>query len=78
MRGENPPLSLRDSALWVYPGTFPKSRAQKQRPIHHPSHCFWHAGRVGGLLGYTRVSTTEQKAHLQTDGLKKAGCVRVV
>jgi len=32
---------------------------------------------MGDLLGYARVSTTEQKAHLQTDALKKAGCMRV-
>ena len=32
---------------------------------------------MGDLLGYARVSTTEQKAHLQTDALKKAGCIRV-
>jgi DNA invertase Pin-like site-specific DNA recombinase len=32
---------------------------------------------MGDLLGYARVSTVEQKAHLQTDALKKAGCIRV-
>jgi len=32
---------------------------------------------VGDQLGYARVSTVEQKADLQTDGLKAAGCVRV-
>ena len=57
--------------------TFFKSRARKQRPIHHLSQRFWHADRMGDLLGYARVSTTEQKAHLQTDALKKAGCIRV-
>ena len=32
---------------------------------------------MGDLLGYARVSTTEQKAHLQIDALKKVGCIRV-
>jgi DNA invertase Pin-like site-specific DNA recombinase len=32
---------------------------------------------MGDLLGYARVSTIEQKAHLQTDALKVAGCIRV-
>ncbi len=32
---------------------------------------------MGDFLGYARVSTIEQKAHLQTDALKKAGCIRV-
>jgi DNA invertase Pin-like site-specific DNA recombinase len=54
-----------------------KSRARKQRPIHHPSQCFGTLGGMGDLLGYARVSTAEQKAHLQTDALKKAGCTRV-
>jgi len=32
---------------------------------------------MGDFLGYARVSTVEQRAHLQTDALKKAGCTRV-
>jgi DNA invertase Pin-like site-specific DNA recombinase len=32
---------------------------------------------MGDLLGYARVSTIEQKAHLQTDALEAAGCIRV-
>jgi DNA invertase Pin-like site-specific DNA recombinase len=32
---------------------------------------------MGHLLGYARVSTTEQNAHLQTDALTSAGCVKV-
>jgi Resolvase, N terminal domain len=66
-----------DSVLWEHLGTSHESRVQKQGPIYHLSHHFWHAGSMGDLLGYARVSTTEQKAHLQTDALKKAGCIRV-
>jgi DNA invertase Pin-like site-specific DNA recombinase len=32
---------------------------------------------MGDLLGYARVSTIEQRAHLQTDALNSAGCIRV-
>lgn len=32
---------------------------------------------MGNLRGYARVSTNEQKAHLQTDALKAVGGVRV-
>jgi DNA invertase Pin-like site-specific DNA recombinase len=33
--------------------------------------------RMGHLLGYARVSTTDQQPHLQVDALERAGCYRV-
>jgi DNA invertase Pin-like site-specific DNA recombinase len=76
-RAEKPPFTFAISRCAKVPRLLFKNRARKQRPIHHPSHRFWHADAMGDLLGYARVSTTEQKAHLQTDALKKAGCIRV-
>jgi DNA invertase Pin-like site-specific DNA recombinase len=32
---------------------------------------------MGHLLGYARVSTTDQYPHLQVDALERAGCYRV-
>jgi hypothetical protein len=32
---------------------------------------------MGQLLGYARVSTTDQQPHLQVDALTAAGCYRV-
>jgi DNA invertase Pin-like site-specific DNA recombinase len=32
---------------------------------------------MGHLLGYARVSTTDQQPHLQVDALTAAGCYRV-
>jgi DNA invertase Pin-like site-specific DNA recombinase len=32
---------------------------------------------MGHLLGYARVSTTDQQPHLQVDVLQRAGCYRV-
>jgi DNA invertase Pin-like site-specific DNA recombinase len=32
---------------------------------------------MGHLLGYARVSTTDQQPHLQVDALQRAGCYRV-
>jgi len=32
---------------------------------------------MGHVLGYARVSTTDQKPHLQVDALTGAGCYRV-
>jgi hypothetical protein len=32
---------------------------------------------MGHLLGYARVSTTDQHPHLQVDALERAGCYRV-
>jgi hypothetical protein len=32
---------------------------------------------MGHLLGYARVSTTDQQPHLQVDALQHAGCYRV-
>jgi DNA invertase Pin-like site-specific DNA recombinase len=34
-------------------------------------------GTAMALIGYARVSTTEQDTALQTDALTKAGCVRL-
>ncbi len=34
--------------------------------------------RMGHLLGYARVSTANQQAHLQVDALEQAGCYRVI
>jgi DNA invertase Pin-like site-specific DNA recombinase len=31
---------------------------------------------MGHLLGYARVSTTDQQPHLQVDTLERAGCYR--
>jgi hypothetical protein len=33
---------------------------------------------MGHLLGYARVSTTDQQPHLQVDALERAGCYRVL
>jgi hypothetical protein len=33
---------------------------------------------MGHLLGYARVSTTDQQPQLQVDALERAGCYRVV
>jgi uncharacterized protein YjbJ (UPF0337 family) len=33
--------------------------------------------RMGHLLGYARVSTSDQQPHLQIDALERAGCYRV-
>jgi predicted site-specific integrase-resolvase len=33
--------------------------------------------RMGHLLGYARVSTTDQHPQLQVDALERAGCYRV-
>ena len=33
--------------------------------------------RMGHLLGYARVSTTDQQPQLQVDALERAGCFRV-
>jgi DNA invertase Pin-like site-specific DNA recombinase len=32
---------------------------------------------MGHLLGYARVSTTDQQPHFQVDTLERAGCYRV-
>jgi hypothetical protein len=32
---------------------------------------------MGHLLGYARISTTDQQPHLQVDALERAGCYRV-
>jgi DNA invertase Pin-like site-specific DNA recombinase len=32
---------------------------------------------MGHLLGYARVSTTDQQPHLQVDALERAGCYRI-
>jgi DNA invertase Pin-like site-specific DNA recombinase len=32
---------------------------------------------MGHLLGYARISTTDQHPHLQVDALERAGCYRV-
>lgn len=38
---------------------------------------FLYARSIGHLLGYARVSTTDQDAALQIDALNQAGCYRV-
>jgi hypothetical protein len=48
-----------------------------QRRTTRPVTGFGNRHRHGHLLGYARVSTTDQQPHLQVDALQRAGCYRV-
>jgi Resolvase, N terminal domain len=54
-----------------------RTRVRNQRRITTPVTGFCDAPRMGHLLGYARVSTTDQQPQLQVDALERAGCYRV-
>jgi hypothetical protein len=54
------------------------TRVHNQRRTTRPVAGFCNRHRHGHLLGYARVSTTDQQPHLQDDALTAAGCYRVV
>ena len=55
----------------------PGSRVSNQRPTGGAVTGLGDAAGMGHLLGYARVSTTDQQPALQVDALTTAGCYRV-
>jgi Resolvase, N terminal domain len=53
------------------------TRVHNQRRTTRPVIGFCNRHRHGHLLGYARVSTTDQQPHLQVDALQRAGTSRV-
>jgi DNA invertase Pin-like site-specific DNA recombinase len=54
-----------------------RTRVRNQRRTTNPVIGFCDAPAMGHLLGYARVSTTDQQPQLQVDALQHAGCYRV-
>jgi DNA invertase Pin-like site-specific DNA recombinase len=54
-----------------------RTRVRNQRRTTAPVTGFCDGSRMGHLLGYARVSTTDQQPQLQVDALERAGCYRV-
>jgi hypothetical protein len=54
-----------------------RTRVRNQRRITSPVTGFCNVSGMGHLLGYARVSTTDQQPQLQVDALQHAGCYRV-
>ena len=54
-----------------------RTRVRNQRRITSPVTGFCDGPAMGHLLGYARVSTTDQHPRLQVDALERAGCYRV-
>jgi hypothetical protein len=69
---QHPPLPRHEA-----PSTRPEPVSEinvAQPPLSHGSATL---PRMGHLLGYARVSTTDQQPQLQIDALERAGCYRV-
>jgi hypothetical protein len=54
-----------------------RTRVRNQRRTTTPVTGFCDGSAMGHLLGYARVSTTDQHPQLQVDALQRAGCDRV-
>jgi DNA invertase Pin-like site-specific DNA recombinase len=67
------------TAAAALPWTLDASRTcvRNQRRTTSPVTAFCDGPGMGHLLGYARVSTTEQQPQLQVDALERAGCYRV-
>lgn len=65
------------SGAGIGPDGKPETESRIQRPGVRPIGGFRYVESMGHLLGYARVSTSDQDPQLQLDALTAAGCFRV-